>query len=486
MKLLKLFAQYATGAFMTLIVGLISTPILTRMISTTEMGKYSMFITIGSLISSILYLGLDQSYVRFYNDEPDHCRVLLLRKCMKFPVMATTVVSFFLLLFYRPFSDMLVGTYSFAVVIVFALYLVGLVVDRFWLLKIRMVKKARAYSLLNVIRKLSNLIFAIALYYLCWGDSFWTLVIAITLAEGVLVMGCLLVENDHRKVNKKKINTPLSEILKYGFPFIFSTTITLVFQSIDKLMLNALADYNQVGLYSGAQNIVNLLTQVQLVFTTFWVPVAYEHYSKDTNDKDFFIKINKIVSYVMLIIAIALLCVKDILILFLGKNYREAVYVFPFLVFMPIMYTISETTVMGINFKKKSGYHVWISLVCALVNTLGNYYLIQYFGAKGAAISTELAYIIFFVMRTVLANKVYPTRFALTRFAVAVAVVYMLAIMASSMNVTPLFLSMALIVIVFISFLYRDVCQYGINLIKAMVKKAVKSSEKYFGRNDKR
>ena len=75
MRLLKQFAKYATGSLFALLAGLITTPILTRLISTEEMGKYSMFITIGSLIASILYLGLDQSYVRFYFDEKKETRV---------------------------------------------------------------------------------------------------------------------------------------------------------------------------------------------------------------------------------------------------------------------------------------------------------------------------------------------------------------------------------------------------------------------------
>ena len=69
MKLIKTFVKYATGSMFALLAGLITTPILTRLISTEEMGKYSMFITFGSLFASILYLGLDQSYVRFYNDD---------------------------------------------------------------------------------------------------------------------------------------------------------------------------------------------------------------------------------------------------------------------------------------------------------------------------------------------------------------------------------------------------------------------------------
>lgn len=473
MKLLKTFFEYATGSMFALLAGLITTPILTRLISTEEMGKYSMFITIGSLFASILYLGLDQSYVRFYNDEPKENRIALLNKCLKYPVLATAIISIVSIFCYQKLSITIIGHSSLALVMVFDIYLFGLVIDRFWLLKIRMNQKAGAYSALNVIRKLAYLVIAVILYFAIWGDKCWTLIVAVSLAEVVLVIGCRFVERGDWHGTSNNTSASIQDIFKYGYPFIFSTTVTLIFHSTDKLMLNAMTDYNQVGLYSGAQNIVNLLTQVQTVFTTFWMPVAYEHYSKKPDDKEFFIKINKIVSYGMLIIAIVLLCTKDIVVLFLGVKYRDAVYVFPFLAFMPIMYTVSESTVMGINFMKKSTYHVWISVVSALTNAMGNYFLIQNFGAKGAAISTGLSYMVFFVMRTILANRVYKVKFALGRFGISIALVYALAIMASFMNVTPVFICISIVLGIIISLLYRDVLfdcltfmKQGISMVK--------------------
>ena len=478
MKLLKQFAKYATGSLFSLLAGLITTPILTRLISTDEMGKYSMFITIGSLAASILYLGLDQSYVRFYYDEDEKSRVYLLNRCIILPVIISIAISALTVILYKWITPVMIGEQSFVLALIFAFYLVGLVIDRFWLLKIRMGQKAGAYSVLNVIRKLSYLVIAVILFYTFTGDSSWSLIIAVTAAEAVL-MGCAYwVERKEWKTESRELKTSYEQILKYGFPFVFSTTVTLVFHSTDKLMLKALSDFNQIGLYSGAQNIVNLLTQVQVMFATFWVPVAFEHYSKHPEDKGFFIRANEIISYGMLIVAIALLCLKDVVVLFLGGRYREAVFVFPFLSFMPIMYTVSEVTVGGINFKKKSSYHVWMSLICAVVNAVGNYFLIKAFGAKGAAISTGFSYVVFYILRTVLANKVYPVKYKVGKFLSACVLVYGLAIIASFYKVTIWFLVIAAIIIGIISLMYKDVLKEAkvllpkvIGAIKGKIKK---------------
>lgn len=180
----------------------------------------------------------------------------------------------------------------------------------------------------------------------------------------------------------------------------------------------------------------------------------------------------------MLIISLVLLCTKDIVVLFLGATYRDAVYVFPFLAFMPIMYTVSESTVMGINFKMKTNYHVWISVICALVNAVGNYFLIIRFGAKGAAISTGLSYMVFFALRTILANKVYPVKFALVRFSVACGAVYVMAIIASFSKVTLPYILLSIAITAFITFLYRDIIRESVVLFyKMLFKKNTKGSE---------
>ena len=64
---------------------------------------------------------------------------------------------------------------------------------------------------------------------------------------------------------------------------------------------------------------------------------------------------------------------------------------------------------------------------------------------------------VFFVMRTILANKVYKVKFALGRFGVSIVLVYMLAIVASFMNVNPKFVCLSIGLSIIISILYRDV-----------------------------
>jgi O-antigen/teichoic acid export membrane protein len=74
------------------------------------------------------------------------------------------------------------------------------------------------------------------------------------------------------------------------------------------------------------------------------------------------------------------------------------------------MYTLSEVTVGGINYRNKTYWHLAIAVIAAVVNYALNMLLVPNLGAKGAAISTGLSYIVFFYSRTYISNYLFPIR----------------------------------------------------------------------------
>ena len=395
-ELMKKFIEFAMGNGIVLIIGFISSPLITRIISKEEYGKASMFITVTSLMIVIITLGRDQGYIRYYNDEEADKRWKLLRESIKLPLILNLILGGILIIFYKPVSNMIVQETSITVVVLMILHSTFSIISNFALLNIRMKQKGKIYSLFQVINKVSYLIFIVALFMI-FKDSYITIVLSTIIAT--LVMGLSVVIYDRREwLHLKKeehINTSNKDLLKYGTPFLFSMSIVWIFQSIDKLSLRIFSGYDEIGLYAGAMTIIALLNIVQGTFTTFWTPVAYERYSKEPDNTKFFIEINEIVSMIMLLMSIIVIAMKDIIIIFLGAEYSGAKFIFPFLVLVPIMYTISETTVMGINFSKNTKCHIYVAIVSAITNIIGNLILVPKYGARGAAISTGLSYIIF-------------------------------------------------------------------------------------------
>lgn len=467
MELLKKLIQFAMGNGIVMILGFISSPIITSIIDTDNMGKFSMFNTLIPLLTYVALLGINQSYVRYYYDETEECRGRLLRQCIKMVSLSIGAVSVVILIFYKQISTYLIGEASMTVALMAVIFLIINAISTFAFLEIRMKQKAKLYSSLCIVLKLGYL-GGIGIFYAIFRNSYITLVLATILGTLISVLLSLWIERKvwFGKFKAVAIKTTNKSILKYGMPFIFSMTITWVFQSIDKITIRGFTGYSEVGLYTGAMLIVNLLNSLQGTFTTFWTPVAYKHYTDDPEDKDFFIRINEIVSVVMLVGAVGLIMVKDVIILILGESYRSAVFIFPYLVFMPIMNCISETTVMGINFKKKSKNHIYIALISAISNLLGNIILVPRFGATGAAISTGLSYVIFFIARTYMSNRYYKVDYKLKKFFISVASIYVLAAYSSFNRFNIIIFVLSIGSILLILMLYRDIIKYMVLGIK--------------------
>lgn len=227
-----------------------------------------------------------------------------------------------------------------------------------------------------------------------------------------------------------------------------------LFTSFDKIALKEWSTFSEIGYYSAASKIVALLTVLQGSFTTFWTPVCYEHYEKFPEDNNLFTKMSKVITIAMFALSIISIAGKDLIVLLLGSSYREAANIMPFLVFMPIMYTISETTVIGINFAKKPKWHILISGTSCLINIIGNLILVPELGAKGAAISTAFSYILFFSMRTHISLKYYKVNYGLSKMYIMLAIIFVYALLATFSGTPLTNLLIGIVVFVFLCILY--------------------------------
>lgn len=456
--LFKKFIEFAIGNGIVLILGFISSPIITRMISPEQYGKASMFTTFTSLIVLVTTMGMDQAYIRYYNDEDDKSKGGLLGKSIGITFVLNLIVGIIILLFYKQTSIFVVNEQSFFLVVLILLNTIFSSIGNFSMINVRMKQKGKTYSFLTVINKVSYLLF-IGILYLLFKDNYLTIIIATIISNVVKMIWAIYIErNDWKNINSfENVKTTTKELIKYGTPFIFSMAIIWVFQSIDKVALRIFSTYQEIGLYTGAMTIIGLLNNFQSTFTTFWTPVAYEKYCTNPDDKDFFININEIVSAAMLLLSVGLIATKDIIISLLGSDYYGAQFIFPFLVFMPIMYTISETTVLGINFKKKTKYHVYIAIFSAIFNIIGNVILVPKYGARGAAISTGLAYVVFLLTRTYYSKKLYEVKFNMRKFWICTLSVYILSAYSSiyKFNYVILFLSIFSITLIIV--MYRKI-----------------------------
>lgn len=465
-SLIGKFMEYAIGSALTLILGFFSTPIITRLINPNDFGKFSMFNLFIGISVIILTLGFEQSFVRFYHEEDD--KILLLRKTIKIPMIFCIVYTFIILIFKNELNSYIFQENNIEAIIITILNCYIMLVNRYSLLVVRMNQNGKLYSTLQVIQKAIYIVFALGLAMIL--DRNYILLIRATLVSNISVTLISMIAYKEfwfcRITSKSQLKISQKDIFMYGFPIMTNLIISWIFQSADKMCIKEFNDYSQVGIYAAAFSIISLLNQIQTTFISFWTPVAYEHFNEKNNDRDFYAHVFDIVAFSMLSITIFLIVFKDIIVLLLGDQFREASFVMPFLIFMPLMNTVSEVTVIGINFMKKTKYHVFITFICSIFNIIGNVFLVPIIGARGAAISTGVTYIIFFVLRTIISNKLYKINFKVKKFYILFVLTLMLTTYSTFKNVDIVTILISIVIVVLMVFFYRNILLDIFKLVK--------------------
>ncbi|MFV0362238.1 MAG: lipopolysaccharide biosynthesis protein [Suipraeoptans sp.] len=421
------FATLASGTIITMIIGVLTTPIITRLVDPEQYGQLSIFNLYLSMAVLVLCLGLDQSLVRYYykNDSIGY-KSSLLRKCCFIPIGISVLlcIVFFLLCWKNiiKFEFDIIITFFLCICIVLDLF------SRFASLLVRLQYDSKTYSFIKIARKLSYVALAIPAVYLFQGCHLLALVICVLISIIVEVLIGVIRERKIWMNFDKEDSLDLRSLVKYGLPFIVSMGLSTVFQSIDKISLNQYGTYVDVGIYSSAMSLINVFAILQSTINTLWTPMAVEHYEQKPDDREFYARANTYVTILMFFVGLCLILVKDVFALLLGEKYRLAAYIIPCLAFHPIMYTISETTVNGIVFAKKSSYHIVVGLLSCVVNIVGNTILVPIYGCKGAAISTGISYIVFFAVRTFLSVKCYKVDYGIGKIAVLTCIVFAYAL----------------------------------------------------------
>ena len=412
---LEHFLKIGSGTVITIIVGLITTPIITRIVKPYEYGQLSIFQMYTNIAVMVLCLGLDQALVRFFydSDSRDYKKALI-KFCVLLPLSITVLSGAFFLLIVN-FSNIKFEFNDFVSLLLVINILLALL-NRMAILVLRVTYDSGAYSIASILYRIFYVVFAIFLVELFPSHSFDGLCIGVIMGYFISTLYSMIRKRSYWSFkNNYKLKNRL-EILKFGLPFILSMGLTQLFEALDKISINYFCDYSDVGIYSSAMSIINIFAVVQTTFNAVWGPMQVEHYVKDPDNTEFIKKGNQLITVIMFAIGLSLILLRNVFVLLLGKSFRGAAQILPFLIFNPVMYTISETTCSGIGVSKKSYLNIIVALGACICNFIGNTILVPLIGPRGAAISTGFSYFVFWLLRTVFSNKYYYVDYSIEKF----------------------------------------------------------------------
>lgn len=385
------------------LISFVTIPVITLYITPDEFGKASMFTVVQFFVSSFIYLGMDQSFTREYHYVKN--KNVLFQNALILPLLFSTIMIILGILFKEQFSVFLFEDSRYTdISILFGIMSVFMVVERFILLSIRMEEKAAEYSFYSVLVKI--IVFIVTLLMVIYGDRNFLSIVYSTIFGQIIGDIILIVKYNYllrfkRSYVDKKL---IKNMLIFGLPIIVSSSLYNLLNTLGRFFLRGFSTFHEIGIYTAALKIAGILSLVQVTFTSFWVPVAYQ-WNKEKKEMKYFNYMSDLILFLMTIVFFFVVFFKKYIVLILSSEYREAEYVAALLALTPILYTISETTTLGIVFSGKSKYNIATSIFALLPAILLNALLVPYYGTVGASISTAFAYLIFYFIRTYFSIK---------------------------------------------------------------------------------
>lgn len=400
---IKRFFGFSIGPVAGAFISFITIPLTTHFVDPTEFGKASMFSLFQTLVLSFIFLGLDQAYTREYHESNN--KINLIKNALFIPLVCSLFIFILIFLNLNFVSRYLFDSENYHLAtILFGLTIVSMTIERFILLSIRMEEKAFEYSIINIGIKLIVLLCTVAFVLFIRRDF---LSVVYSTAIGQLVCDFYLVIRYRQLVDFKNFlfeKELLLKLLKFGLPLIIAASLSNLLNSLDRIFLRKWSNFNEIGVFTAALKISATLSIIQSSFTSFWVPTAYRWYNQNKDIRHYVIVSNVLLMIMSFLFGFILLF-KNLIVVLLSSNYSDSKFIIGFLCLQPIMYTVSETTTLGIVFSKKSYLNIFVSLFAIIPNIILNIELVPKFGAVGASIATGVSYIFFFFGRSYFSNK---------------------------------------------------------------------------------
>lgn len=396
---LKKIIHFSIGPIGIAAIGLISIPILTWLFQPEDIGRLSMLQLTNTLAVLLLGLGLDQSYIREYHLSKN--KSALLKSAITPGLILLTLLLIATIITKGLFSNLVFGIPSYEISFIIALYIIFSFLTRFLSLILRMEEKGLAYSISQISPKIIFLLILLLYFYLGSELNIKKLIYAQFSSIVIIFIAYawntknVWIGSAKEKIDKEN----LTLLMNYGYPLVISGVAYWGLTSVDKIMLRMYSSYEELGIYSVSFSFAGVAIILQSIFSTVWAPIVF----KWAEDSENLVKIHIVRKYISIAVLYLFLLISSLTWItdfILPDKYNEVKYILISCLCYPLIYTLSETTVVGISIAKKTSYAMIASISALLMNSFLCYILIPLYGAGGAAISTSISFVLFLIART--------------------------------------------------------------------------------------
>lgn len=418
--LIKHTAIYGSGFVATAAVSLVLVPVYTHYLSPSEYGLLALLLVLYGLMKVVYDLGFTNSVARFYFDEKgaDEAGAGLSQMsstALAFLAVFGGLLTAALWLFDEEMSRLLTGGSGHGnLVRIVAVMLYAETLAIVPLTMIRMQERSSAFVLITIARLVGALALSLVFVVLLDRGVEGALLGNAVPSVGVLL---LLLPEYRRIVGAAPSQTLLRQMLAFGLPFFPVLLSGWLIDASDRYLLELFRSREEVGFYSLAYRIVQVMQLAVAAFSMGWAPLRYRIYAREDAREIY----RRLTTYYVLaagLLSVAIAVFAGAIIAVVSPpSYAPAASVVPLLVLAYAMQGLYYLMVTGMGVTKQTMPMVWISGAAVVLNIGINLLLVPAWGMKGAALTTVLAYVVLVGGTWLYSQRVYPIPYDWSRIA---------------------------------------------------------------------
>lgn len=394
---------YSLGFMFIKAIGLITSPIYTRLLTTEQYGMVSIFFTWSSMFTLVFGLYTQGSLVNARIDLSNVEYKKYVSSCLALSTVGFLVCTMLIMGMTEVFSTA-TGLSNYLLILLVVHAYVSAIFN-FFLQKLIYENKRNKYLIFSLIQSVTGAVLSIVCMMYLNGNRVYLRVIGEIVPLGIMGIGILivLIYQGRMLFNKRY----WSYCLRLSVPLVFSTLSNIILGQSDRVMLRQLVSAASAGIYSFSYMIADTSSFLRFGFINTWTP----YYMNMMNEKKYgdIEENGKIFLHLMCILFTGyLLTIPEIAKLVSYPDYWIGIQIISVIVLGQYLLLIADYISMQVRFEKKNAIIAVITLISAIINICLNVFLLPILGFVGAAFTTLFAFAIMVVSYlVVLKNKNY-------------------------------------------------------------------------------
>jgi O-antigen/teichoic acid export membrane protein len=394
-------SNYTISSVLVTLAGLVSFPILTRVLDVGEYGVMNLIATALSLMVGIAKLGMQHSTLRFYSEIKAGKQGITLDGYVSTVMLGMGAVGFLVTLLWAIISQFVPQSWwnddrvKIFMLVTSSLILIR-VVDSALVNQLRAQERSGVLMVFNVLRRYFALVVLLGtLFYIA--GNLWGFFLATIVGElvPVLILGIWMLRGQVPRFNMFSVKL-FKEMLVFGIPMVGYELSTVILSMGDRYLIQNILGAEMLGIYSAAYNLCDYLKAILLASLVAAAQPMYMRLWAEKGPTETIEFLRRFMHIYLLAAALVIAGVasigQELLVILASEKYRGGATIIPFVMTGMALHAVVVIIGAGLYIDKRSKTVLVLIVGAAVLNVALNLLLLPRLGLLGAALANLLSF----------------------------------------------------------------------------------------------